>query len=87
MKYHETLGMIIKKSRQNKKLRQIEVSKSASISRNYLSDIENDRYIPSLKTFLRLASILELDLNLLTKMTEIQVKNYKEDSKCTEQQL
>lgn len=82
MEHHETLGMIIKKSRQNKKLRQIEVSKSASISRNYLSDIENDRYIPSLKTFIRLASVLELDLNLLTKMTEIQVNVNEEDSKC-----
>ncbi|WP_242259696.1 helix-turn-helix transcriptional regulator [Bacillus cereus group sp. BfR-BA-01311] len=75
--------MIVKKSRQNKKLRQIEVSKSASISRNYLSDIENDRYTPSLKTFIRLASVLELDLNLLVKMTEIQVNKREEDSKCT----
>ncbi|SFI26672.1 MULTISPECIES: helix-turn-helix domain-containing protein [unclassified Bacillus (in: firmicutes)] len=83
MEHHETLGMIVKKSRQNKKLRQIEVSKSASISRNYLSDIENDRYTPSLKTFIRLASVLELDLNLLTKMTEIQVKYSGEESKCT----
>lgn len=83
MEHHETLGMIVKKSRQNKKLRQIEVSKSASISRNYLSDIENDRYTPSLKTFIRLASVLELDLNLLAKMTEIQVNKREEDSKCT----
>ncbi|PEY32686.1 transcriptional regulator [Bacillus cereus] len=83
MGHHETLGMIIKKSRQNKKLRQIEVSKPASISRNYLSDIENDRYTPSLKTLLRLASILELDLNLLIKTTEIQVKNSEEESTCT----
>ncbi|MFI8709648.1 helix-turn-helix domain-containing protein [Bacillus sp. NPDC077411] len=75
--------MIVKKSRQNKKLRQIEVSKSASISRNYLSDIENDRYTPSLKTFIRLASVLELDLNLLAKMTEIQVKYSGEESECT----
>ncbi|WP_234929775.1 helix-turn-helix domain-containing protein [Bacillus mycoides] len=75
--------MIVKKSRQNKKLRQIEVSKSASISRNYLSDIENDRYTPSLKTFIRLASVLELDLNLLTRMTEIQVKRHEEESECT----
>ncbi|WP_242488435.1 helix-turn-helix domain-containing protein [Bacillus sp. TH25] len=75
--------MIVKKSRQNKKLRQIEVSKSASISRNYLSDIENDRYTPSLKTFIRLASVLELDLNLLTRMTEIQVKHHEEESECT----
>ncbi|MDZ5609660.1 helix-turn-helix transcriptional regulator [Bacillus pseudomycoides] len=83
MQHHETLGKIIRKSRQNKNLRQIEVSKLACISRNYLSDIENDRYIPSLKTLLRLASILELDLNLLTKMTEIQVIKGREESKCT----
>ncbi|MGE6365168.1 helix-turn-helix transcriptional regulator [Bacillus paramycoides] len=74
MNKKETLGNIIKESRKNKGLLQVEVAKSTGISRNYLSDIENDRYIPSLKTFLRIACFLELDLNLLSKMTEIQVR-------------
>ncbi|PFI52431.1 transcriptional regulator [Bacillus cereus] len=74
MNEKETLGNIIKNSRKNKGLLQVEVAESTDISRNYLSDIENDRYVPSLKTFLRLACFLELDLNLLPKMTEIQVK-------------
>ncbi|PHA39314.1 transcriptional regulator [Bacillus wiedmannii] len=74
MNKKETLGNIIKESRKNKGLLQVEVAKSTEISRNYLSDIENDRYVPSLKTFLRIACFLELDLNLLSEMTEIQVK-------------
>ncbi|MED1557558.1 helix-turn-helix transcriptional regulator [Bacillus paramycoides] len=79
MNKKETLGNIIKESRKNKGLLQVEVAKSTDISRNYLSDIENDRYVPSLKTFLRIACFLELDLNLLSEMTEIQVKKEREE--------
>ncbi|MFR0780071.1 MAG: helix-turn-helix domain-containing protein [Zhenhengia sp.] len=49
---------------------QIEIA----ISRNYLSDIENDRYMPSVPVMVALSKRLGVDLNLLTEMTEIQVK-------------
>ncbi|TKH22864.1 helix-turn-helix transcriptional regulator [Bacillus wiedmannii] len=84
MNKKETLGNIIKESRKNKGLLQVEVAKSTGISRNYLSDIENDRYVPSLKTFLRIAYFLELDLNLLSRMTEIQVKMGAEEKKLNQ---
>lgn len=66
------LGNIIKMKRKEKGMRQNEVSSATELSRNYISDIENGRYMPSVETLLKLAVCLELDLNLL-KMTEIQV--------------
>lgn len=70
----ETLGQVIKKNRLKRQKTQTQVSKDIGISRSYLSDIENDRYMPSLTTLIKLASYLDLDLNFLLKMTEIQVK-------------
>ncbi|GED35001.1 helix-turn-helix transcriptional regulator [Brevibacillus centrosporus] len=66
------LGNIIKMKRKEKGMRQNEVSSATDLSRNYISDIENGRYMPSVETLLKLAVCLELDLNML-KMTEIQV--------------
>lgn len=66
------IGKLVKNARTNKKLTQLEVSKKTSISRNYISDIENGRYMPSVETLMTLAYLLEIDLNLIPKMTEIQ---------------
>lgn len=74
----ETLGQVIKKNRLKRQKTQTQVSKDIGISRSYLSDIENDRYMPSLTTLIKLASYLDLDLNFLLKMTEIQVNNKRE---------
>ncbi|MBS5315887.1 MAG: helix-turn-helix transcriptional regulator [Clostridiales bacterium] len=52
----------------------MEIAKEIGISRNYLSDIENDRYMPSVPVMVALSKRLGVDLNLLTEMTEIQVK-------------
>ncbi|MFB6364277.1 helix-turn-helix domain-containing protein [Paenibacillus elgii] len=65
------LGAIIKQHRKEKNLRQIELSTKTSLSRNYISDIENGRYAPSLDALVKLAVCVDLDLNSL-KMTEIQ---------------
>lgn len=66
------VGQAIKKQRLQKKKTQIEVAKSIGISRSYLSDIENGRYMPSVDTLIKLASYLDIDLNFLSRMTEIQ---------------
>lgn len=66
------IGQVIKSKRIQKNLTQNEVAENIGISRNYLSDIENGRYMPSVTTLSELASYLQIDLNFLIKMTEIQ---------------
>ena len=68
----KALGRTIKKTRTEKKLKQVDVSAFTGLSRKYISDIENGRYMPSVEALSRLAACLDMDLNLL-KMTEIQV--------------
>lgn len=72
MNTKKKVGQAIKKQRLQKKKTQIEVAKSIGISRSYLSDIENGRYMPSVGTLIKLASYLDIDLNFLSRMTEIQ---------------
>lgn len=64
------LGKVIQDQRKQKRMRQYQVSEKTGISRNYLSDIENGRYMPSVETLAKLAICLDLDLNIL-RMTEI----------------
>ncbi|QLY79209.1 MULTISPECIES: helix-turn-helix transcriptional regulator [Clostridium] len=69
----KVIGEIIKNARTSKNLTQQKVSDDTGISRNYISDVENGRYMPSVETLLTLAQYLKIDLNLIPKMTEIQV--------------
>ena len=69
------LGIYIKNERQKRKVSQEEVAKSAGISRNYLAEIENG-YVPSFKVAVKLANLLNLDLNLLRE------RNYKLNELC-----
>lgn len=59
---------LIKEKRENKNLTQEEVAKAIGITRSYLCDIENGRYNPSLKTSIKIATYLEIDLNSLLNM-------------------
>ncbi|WP_254904753.1 helix-turn-helix domain-containing protein [Clostridium tyrobutyricum] len=68
------LGRIIKSKRIEKNFTQNKVADATNISRNYLSDIENGRYVPSVDTLTKIARFLNMDLNFLLKMTEIQDK-------------
>lgn len=68
-----TLGIILKTARKKANRTQFDVANKVGISRNYLSDIENDRYIPSVPVLIKISKEIGVDLNLLTKMTEIQV--------------
>jgi transcriptional regulator with XRE-family HTH domain len=65
------LGNIISSKRREKKMTQVSVSRITGLSRQYISDIENGRYMPSVDSLSRIAICLNLDLNVL-KETEIQ---------------
>jgi transcriptional regulator with XRE-family HTH domain len=67
----KTLGAIIKKKRNEIGMTQDQLSSATKLSRNYISDIENGRYMPSLNSLSKIAICLDIDLNVL-KMTEIQ---------------
>ncbi|MEK5378043.1 helix-turn-helix domain-containing protein [Paenibacillus sp. FSL P2-0173] len=68
------IAAAIKEKRKEMKKRQNEVAVETGLSRNYISDIENGRYMPSVGTLVKIASCLEIDLNTLL-MSEIQDKN------------
>lgn len=57
------IGKKLKEARKKANFTQQEVSEKAHISRNYISDIECDRYIPSVRKLLILSEILDFDLN------------------------
>jgi transcriptional regulator with XRE-family HTH domain len=59
------IGKVIKNAREREELTQQDLSEKISISRNYISDIECGRYVPSVETLLLLAIELKIDLNLL----------------------
>lgn len=59
------LGITIKNAREEKSFTQLELSKKVNISRNYISDIECGRYIPSVEKLLLLSTVLNIDLNIL----------------------
>lgn len=65
------VGAVIKEKRKNKKLKQNELSEQVGLSRNYISDIENGRYLPSVEALYKIASCLDIDLNTLP-VSEIQ---------------
>lgn len=67
-----SIGGEIKRKRNEKKLTQDELADKIGISRNYISDLENDRYIPSVRTLSKIANVLQMDLNFLSEMSEIQ---------------
>ncbi|MBR8659574.1 MULTISPECIES: helix-turn-helix domain-containing protein [unclassified Brevibacillus] len=68
----KALGLVIKNRRRERNIKQSQVSSATKLSRNYISDIENGRYVPSVETLTKIAVYLDLDLNVL-KMSEIQV--------------
>ncbi|TKH43537.1 XRE family transcriptional regulator [Paenibacillus terrae] len=67
----QLIAAAIKGKRKEKKMRQNEVAVETGLSRNYISDIENGRYMPSVGTLVKIASCLQMDLNTLL-MSEIQ---------------
>ncbi|KOS71695.1 hypothetical protein AEA09_01525 [Lysinibacillus contaminans] len=45
----KTIGLIIKERRIERGIKQFELAKKIGVSRTYLSDIENNRYLPGAK--------------------------------------
>lgn len=60
------LGENIKKLRKEKKITQQKLAKDIGVSRSYLSDLENNRYNPSIKTIEMLADKLNVTVFYLT---------------------
>ncbi len=69
-----SIGKEIKRKRNVNGLTQDELADKIGVSRNYISDLENDRYVPSVKTLSKIANVLQMDLNFLSEMSEIQNK-------------
>lgn len=59
------LGKIIKDARRKSRYTQQYVAEKTNISRNYISDIECGRYVPSVDKLVVLSELLNLDLNLI----------------------
>lgn len=57
------IGKKIKSMRLKKGIKQIELAKNAGISNTYLSDIENGRTIPSIKTLTKITKALGLNID------------------------
>jgi transcriptional regulator with XRE-family HTH domain len=70
----KSLGRVIQDNRKSLKLTQNELAEATELSRNYISDIENGRYTPSIESLTKIAIHLGIDLNII-KMTEIQGVN------------
>jgi len=68
------VGAIIKEKRKSKNMKQNQLAEQVELSRNYISDIENGRYLPSVEALFKIATCLEIDLNTLP-MSEIQDTN------------
>lgn len=58
------IGKEIKKAREKSGQTQQELSTKVEISRNYLSDIECGRYLPSVPKLISLSKELMIDLNI-----------------------
>lgn len=66
------IGDMISQHRNEMKLTQLQLADKSNLSRSYVSDIEAGRYAPSVKSLVSIATVLNLDLNFLMKLTEIQ---------------
>lgn len=66
------IGEVISSKRYELHLTQQELANKSNLSRSYIADVEAGRYSPSIKSLISIASVLKLDLNFLTEMTEIQ---------------
>lgn len=68
------IGDQIRTKRKSLGLTQQELAEKVGLSRNYISELENNRYIPSVLTLTKLARVLKMNLNFLKEMSEIQDK-------------
>ena len=67
-----TIGNCVKLARKEVRMTQAQLAELSGISRSYLAGVEQGSYNPSVKTLIKIASVLKTDLNSLTGMTEKQ---------------
>ncbi len=70
-----TIGDILYRKRKEYDLNQNDMAEKCCISPRQYSDIENGKRLPSLKTFINIAIICDIDLNSM--IDEIVEKGYK----------
>lgn len=58
---------VLKKKRIEAGMRQADLAEKLGISRGYVSDLERGLYQPSLSTAIKIARLLEIDINILKK--------------------
>lgn len=61
----KTMGMVIKKERERRKLTQEELAEKSGLSRSYVCDLESGRYFPGVKTLMKISSGLGSECNLI----------------------
>lgn len=76
-----SIGDEIRKKRKKLKITQTELAEKTGVCRNYISDLENNRYMPSVKTLAKISKVLNLDINFLVEVSEIQDIKSKEGEK------
>lgn len=62
----DTLGKAVKHARIDRGMKALELSKAASLTPKYLSEIENEHVDPRFSIVERLAKVLDLDLRQIT---------------------
>lgn len=65
----------VRELRQSRKLSQLALAKEVGVARQTINLIENDKYNPSLDLCLKLAYVLETDLNTLFWEVELHESN------------
>lgn len=56
-----TIGSILKKHREDKKLTQLELADASGLDRSYIGHIELDNRLPTVPTFKKLAKVLGVE--------------------------
>ena len=62
-----SLGELINSNRVNRRLGLRALARSLDIAPSYLSDIENNRRVPSEEVLIRISEVLEIDFNTLMR--------------------
>lgn len=70
------IGRRIKELRREKELKQVELASKAGISNTYLSDIESDRTMPSLKTLIKISNALGVNTNIFLTNNYVKIEHY-----------
>lgn len=71
------IGDSIREKRISKNMTQQELADKMGLSRTYICDLENGRYVPSFKTTVKFAKLLGINLNFLANNDGYTIQNKK----------